>query len=405
MIPFGIGGIISVYFGNYLKHSDSRIRVFVPSNQGRNAQRTKQEESEKTPQPKICVVAVIVCTAWGAVPPYPRYPAYPPPRYHKPAPYVQHPEPHYDVPAKYAYAYDVNDDYQKLKFDKSESRDGYKTEGSFSVDLPDGRKQIVTYADNGDGLLAEVKYEGDIVVAPYHSPAPAYKPPPPHYPAPHPAYPRKPYFPPYPSHPAYPRYPSYLAPTAPADPEPVEPAIDVRTPEIVETLEEVAALEKEAAPTKAALLVEAAPVVQAVVEAVNVEEAATVDEAAPVEETAPVGEAAPIEETAPVGESAPVEEAAPIEVATPVQEATPVEVAESPDEEAAPVETEDDEELLIEAAMEMEFLAMLLGNWCVPEIIITLSAFTGSKRKNNKNSTSHIALEQPHETLVRDSGL
>ncbi|MPC20518.1 Pro-resilin [Portunus trituberculatus] len=94
------------------------------------------------------------------------------------------------VPPKYEYTYDVNDDYRKVKFDKTESRDGYKTAGSYSVHLPDGRKQIVTYADSGDGLEAEVKYEGDIVVDPYHPPKPVHPAHPP------PSYPRHPYFPP-----------------------------------------------------------------------------------------------------------------------------------------------------------------------------------------------------------------
>ncbi|XP_066983197.1 cuticle protein 7-like [Macrobrachium rosenbergii] len=145
---------------------------------------------------QVCILAVFAAVCKGAVPPYPRYPSYPPPSYHKPPPYhpppapYHHPEPNYDVPPKYEYAYDVNDDYQKLKFDKQESRDGYKTEGQYTVDLPDGRKQIVTYTDNGDGLYAEVKYEGDIVLRPYG---------PPSYPAPHPppSYPREPYFPAY----------------------------------------------------------------------------------------------------------------------------------------------------------------------------------------------------------------
>ena len=96
------------------------------------------------------------------------------------------------VPPKYEYTYGVNDDYQKVMFDQSESRDGYKTTGSYSVRLPDGRKQTVTYVDNGDGLEAEVTYEGEVIVDSYPSHP---------HPAP-PSYPRQPYFPAYPSHPA-----------------------------------------------------------------------------------------------------------------------------------------------------------------------------------------------------------
>ena len=45
--------------------------------------------------------------------------------------------------------------------DKYESRDGDKTTGSYSVVLPDGRKQIVTYyVDGYSGYVADVKYEG-----------------------------------------------------------------------------------------------------------------------------------------------------------------------------------------------------------------------------------------------------
>lgn len=108
------------------------------------------------------------------------------------------------VPPKYEYSYDVNDDYQKLNFEKTESRDGYKTAGSYSVQLPDGRKQTVTYNDNGDGLEAEVTYEGDILVEAY-----------PAHPHPAPSYPSLPYFPPY-QPPVYHPIPTYSSHPAPA---------------------------------------------------------------------------------------------------------------------------------------------------------------------------------------------
>ncbi|XP_037805183.1 pro-resilin-like [Penaeus monodon] len=108
---------------------------------------------------------------------------YPPP----PGPYhpQQRPysEPDYpDVPPKYTYNYGVADGYSGVNLGHSEARDGYRTEGSYSVDLPDGRKQIVKYVDNGDGLETEITYEGE---AQYPEHTPAYRPPPPAYPAPH----------------------------------------------------------------------------------------------------------------------------------------------------------------------------------------------------------------------------
>ena len=63
-------------------------------------------------------------------------------------------------PPVYAYNYGVNDDYSGANFQQSESRDGYTTSGSYSVALPDGRTQTVTYSDNGDGIVQDVTYDG-----------------------------------------------------------------------------------------------------------------------------------------------------------------------------------------------------------------------------------------------------
>merc|ERR1719288_607384 len=110
---------------------------------------------------------------------------------HAPAPYK--PAPHYKEeklpPQPYEYKYGVEDSYSGASFDKGESQDGYgNVAGSYRVNLPDGRVQIVTYtADHENGYIADVKYEG-VAAYPeepkggYGHAAPAYKP------APAPAY-------------------------------------------------------------------------------------------------------------------------------------------------------------------------------------------------------------------------
>ena len=96
-------------------------------------------------------------------------------------------------PSPYTYTYAVADDYSKASFSADETSDGAgNAQGSYSVALPDGRIQRVTYTANGyDGYVADVTYEGTAQypeAAPYraapayHAPAPAYKP------APVPAY-------------------------------------------------------------------------------------------------------------------------------------------------------------------------------------------------------------------------
>ncbi|XP_063602580.1 pro-resilin-like [Penaeus indicus] len=100
-------------------------------------------------------------------------PVYAPPA---PAPSYGHEPVYPDVPPQYTYNYGVADGYSGVNLGHSESRDGYKTEGSYTVDLPDGRKQIVKYVDNGDGLIAEVTYEGE---AQYPEHTPSYHPAPP----------------------------------------------------------------------------------------------------------------------------------------------------------------------------------------------------------------------------------
>ena len=93
------------------------------------------------------------------------------------------PAPGYDYPdvaPLYTFGYNVNnkDGYEPQAFQHDENRDGYQTHGEYSVALPDGRTQIVTYRVDGDsGFIADVRYEGEARPYEYHpKPAPAYKP-------------------------------------------------------------------------------------------------------------------------------------------------------------------------------------------------------------------------------------
>ena len=103
---------------------------------------------------------------------------------HAPAPYhapLLHAAPIEYPPAPYAFQYGVADDLSHANFQAQEQADGKVTSGSYSVHLPDGRVQTVTYtADDYNGFVADVKYEGvaqyPVAKAPaYHAaPAPAY---------------------------------------------------------------------------------------------------------------------------------------------------------------------------------------------------------------------------------------
>merc|ERR1719378_1556406 len=80
-----------------------------------------------------------------------------------PAPvYHPAPAPVYDeTPKPFAFEYAVADDYSKSAFNAQETSDGKLTSGSYSVNLPDGRVQTVTYTvDDYAGYVADVKYEG-----------------------------------------------------------------------------------------------------------------------------------------------------------------------------------------------------------------------------------------------------
>jgi hypothetical protein len=116
-----------------------------------------------------------------------------------------------DEPLPYTYRYGVQDTYSGANFNAAENADGTgNVEGSYSVLLPDGRTQHVTYrADDYHGFVADVTYEGH--AAAYAAPPlkPYAPPPPPPTPSyrPAPLYTPAPYAPP----PVYKR-PSYHAP-------------------------------------------------------------------------------------------------------------------------------------------------------------------------------------------------
>ncbi|XP_042884397.1 extensin-like [Penaeus japonicus] len=141
-------------------------------------------------------------------PPTPSYspptPAYnpPPPTYNPPTPTYNPPAPAYNAPApvysapassgpaQYDFNYAVKDDYSGNDFGHQESRDGYDTQGTYYVQLPDGRLQTVTYNVNGDsGFLADVSFQGEAQY-PAQEPSRSYQPAPsPSYqPAPSPSY-------------------------------------------------------------------------------------------------------------------------------------------------------------------------------------------------------------------------
>merc|ERR1712203_430574 len=79
---------------------------------------------------------------------------------------VAHPVAHHAAhpaePSPYTYSYAVADDLSQANFQQTESNDGTgAVTGSYSVNLPDGRIQTVTYnANDITGNVAEVTYSG-----------------------------------------------------------------------------------------------------------------------------------------------------------------------------------------------------------------------------------------------------
>ncbi|XP_068216722.1 pro-resilin-like [Palaemon carinicauda] len=114
----------------------------------------------------LSAIAVASIVADSVHAPAPSYNA-PAPTYNAPAPSYSAPSPSYGAPAatgpaQYDFNYAVKDDYSSNDFGHQESRDGYNTQGSYFVQLPDGRLQRVTYTVDGDsGYVAQVTYEGE----------------------------------------------------------------------------------------------------------------------------------------------------------------------------------------------------------------------------------------------------
>jgi hypothetical protein len=81
-----------------------------------------------------------------------------------------------DEVSPYTYNYAVADDYSHVAFNAAEANDGTGVvEGSYSVNLPDGRIQTVTYhANDLEGYVAEVSYSGEAQYPEALAVAPAY---------------------------------------------------------------------------------------------------------------------------------------------------------------------------------------------------------------------------------------
>merc|ERR1719237_292038 len=153
-----------------------------------------------TPAPSYTTPAPTYHTGTYTAPAAPTYHAPAPtyhaaPAYHAPVKSAYHAEPTYypDEILPYTYSYAVADDYSKAVFSAGESSDGASNvQGSYSVNLPDGRVQHVTYHSNGyEGFVAEVTYEGEAhypAATKYHAPAPKYHAPAPSYHTPAPKY-------------------------------------------------------------------------------------------------------------------------------------------------------------------------------------------------------------------------
>lgn len=61
----------------------------------------------------------------------------------------------------YEFEWAVEDDYSGNVYSHREQSDGSHTEGQYTVLLPDGRTQVVSFTSQpGQGYVADVQYEG-----------------------------------------------------------------------------------------------------------------------------------------------------------------------------------------------------------------------------------------------------
>ncbi|KAK7077488.1 hypothetical protein SK128_007849, partial [Halocaridina rubra] len=83
---------------------------------------------------------------------------------------------YYPEPLPYYFKYHVDDDYKKAHYGRHEKSDGKALYGSYTVDLPDGRKQKVEYhADHYKGYVAKVSYYGKAKHPQYYGKAITFK--------------------------------------------------------------------------------------------------------------------------------------------------------------------------------------------------------------------------------------
>ncbi|XP_076061351.1 uncharacterized protein LOC143037122 [Oratosquilla oratoria] len=105
---------------------------------------------------RLAVAFALVAIALARPDNLPNY-SYSPPSHHDSRESLEY----FETP-KYEFTHAVKDEESYNDFGHQEARDDEHTQGSYYVQLPDGRLQKVTYYVDGDsGFVAEVSYEGE----------------------------------------------------------------------------------------------------------------------------------------------------------------------------------------------------------------------------------------------------